>query len=60
MRQGAGRLIRRGTDRGVVAILDSRIKTKSYGGIFSDSLPECDRTLSLKEFTKKYKVWIKG
>ncbi|MCL1833235.1 MAG: ATP-dependent DNA helicase, partial [Leptospirales bacterium] len=59
MRQGAGRLIRRGTDRGVVAILDSRIKTKSYGGIFSDSLPECDKVLSLKEFTKKYKALMK-
>ncbi|MCL1864739.1 MAG: ATP-dependent DNA helicase [Spirochaetes bacterium] len=56
MRQGAGRLIRRGTDRGVVAILDSRIKTKGYGAIFSDSLPECERSFSLKEFTKKYKA----
>jgi ATP-dependent DNA helicase DinG len=59
MRQGAGRLIRRGTDRGVVAILDSRIKTKSYGEIFSSSLPECDKVLSLKEFTKKYKALMK-
>jgi ATP-dependent DNA helicase DinG len=58
MRQGAGRLIRRGTDRGIVAILDSRIKTKNYGEIFSDSLPECERALSLKEFTKKYKALV--
>jgi ATP-dependent DNA helicase DinG len=57
-RQGAGRLIRRGTDKGVVAILDSRIKTKNYGGIFSDSLPECERALSLKEFIRKYKELI--
>jgi ATP-dependent DNA helicase DinG len=55
MRQGAGRLIRRGTDRGIVAILDSRIKRKSYGGIFSDSLPECERAFDLNDFTKKYK-----
>ena len=55
MKQGAGRLIRRGTDRGIVAVLDSMIKTKSYGSIFTDSLPACDRVLSLKELTEKYK-----
>jgi ATP-dependent DNA helicase DinG len=58
MRQGAGRLIRSGTDQGIVAILDSRITTKSYGGIFSDSLPECERVFNLKDFTKKYKELI--
>jgi ATP-dependent DNA helicase DinG len=33
-RQGAGRLIRTATDRGVVMILDSRIISKSYGSSF--------------------------
>ncbi|MDO4791257.1 MAG: ATP-dependent DNA helicase, partial [Buchananella hordeovulneris] len=42
--QGAGRLVRRSTDRGVVAILDSRIATKSYGGFLRDSLPGFWRT----------------
>ncbi|MDA1362730.1 ATP-dependent DNA helicase [Glycomyces luteolus] len=38
--QGAGRLIRRTTDRGVVAILDSRLETsRSYGKFLRDSLP---------------------
>ncbi|MCH7229415.1 ATP-dependent DNA helicase [Glycomyces sp. L485] len=38
--QGAGRLIRRTTDRGVVAILDSRLETsRSYGRFLRDSLP---------------------
>ncbi len=55
MKQGAGRLLRRGTDKGIVAVLDSRIKTKGYGAIFSDSLPDCERAGSLKELTKKYK-----
>lgn len=59
MKQGAGRLLRRGTDRGIVAILDSRIKTKSYGAIFSGSLPECEKTGSLKELTAKYKKLLK-
>ncbi|HPJ35095.1 MAG TPA: helicase C-terminal domain-containing protein [Spirochaetota bacterium] len=55
MKQGAGRLIRRSTDRGIVAVLDSRIKTKGYGATFDSSLPECGRALSLKELTEKYK-----
>ncbi|MDO5618730.1 ATP-dependent DNA helicase [Kocuria sp.] len=37
--QGAGRLIRSGSDRGVVAILDSRIATARYGGFLRASLP---------------------
>lgn len=40
-RQGFGRLIRTATDRGLVAILDPRVKTKNYGRIFLDSLPAC-------------------
>jgi ATP-dependent DNA helicase DinG len=39
MRQGFGRLIRRGSDRGVVAILDRRILTKGYGGRILAALP---------------------
>lgn len=58
MKQGAGRLIRRGTDKGIVAILDSRIRTKSYGSIFSESLPDCEKVYNLKELTKKYKRLI--
>ncbi|GMA31744.1 ATP-dependent DNA helicase [Litorihabitans aurantiacus] len=37
--QGAGRLIRSTTDRGVVAVLDSRIATARYGGFLLRSLP---------------------
>jgi ATP-dependent DNA helicase DinG len=39
--QGFGRLIRRKTDFGVVAIFDNRIVTKQYGRLFMESLPEC-------------------
>jgi predicted DnaQ family exonuclease/DinG family helicase len=38
--QGFGRLIRTRTDRGVVAIFDKRLLTKSYGPLFIESLPE--------------------
>ena len=37
--QGAGRLIRTTTDRGVVAILDPRLVTARYGGFLRASLP---------------------
>ena len=38
--QGAGRLIRRSTDRGVVAVLDSRLhRSRSYGAFLRRSLP---------------------
>jgi ATP-dependent DNA helicase DinG len=37
--QGAGRLLRRVDDRGVVAILDSRMATARYGGYLRSSLP---------------------
>lgn len=39
LRQGFGRLIRSGEDRGVVAVLDSRIAHRRYGRYFLDSLP---------------------
>jgi ATP-dependent DNA helicase DinG len=37
--QGAGRLIRTTSDRGVVAVLDSRLATARYGGFLRASLP---------------------
>jgi ATP-dependent DNA helicase DinG len=39
LKQGFGRLIRTTQDRGVVAILDSRIRRKGYGKVFLRSLP---------------------
>jgi ATP-dependent DNA helicase DinG len=37
--QGAGRLLRRADDRGVVAVLDSRMATARYGAYLRASLP---------------------
>ncbi|MBI5368207.1 MAG: ATP-dependent DNA helicase [Planctomycetes bacterium] len=45
LRQGFGRLIRRKTDHGSVAILDSRLLRKRYGRTVLDSLPECPRVV---------------
>ena len=40
-KQGAGRLIRNKTDEGIIAILDNRILTKTYGRYFYNALEEC-------------------
>ena len=39
LKQGFGRLIRRRDDRGIVAILDARVVTRTYGRVFLDTLP---------------------
>jgi len=52
LKQGVGRLIRTKTDRGVIAILDPRIISRSYGKTFSRSLPECRFTTALKQVEK--------
>ena len=44
MAQGAGRLIRTSTDRGVVAVLDPRLEGTSYAGFIQASLPPMWRT----------------
>ncbi|MBI5511964.1 MAG: ATP-dependent DNA helicase [Deltaproteobacteria bacterium] len=49
LRQGFGRLIRRKTDRGLVAVLDRRLLSRSYGPVFLQSLPECPRLQTLAE-----------
>jgi ATP-dependent DNA helicase DinG len=41
LKQGFGRLIRSKSDRGIVVLLDSRIKTKRYGKLFLAALPSC-------------------
>lgn len=42
-RQGFGRLIRRGDDKGAVVVLDRRIIEKKYGRIFTSSVPMTKR-----------------
>ncbi|MFW6169778.1 MAG: ATP-dependent DNA helicase [Planctomycetota bacterium] len=41
LRQGFGRLIRSRSDHGMVVILDPRVRTKPYGRVFLESLPDC-------------------
>jgi ATP-dependent DNA helicase DinG len=49
LKQGAGRLIRDETDRGVLMICDPRMITKTYGKRIWQSLPPMKRTRELKE-----------
>jgi ATP-dependent DNA helicase DinG len=49
LKQGFGRLIRTKTDRGVLALLDSRIERMPYGKIFLESLPQYATAHDLRE-----------
>ncbi|MGI8469606.1 MAG: ATP-dependent DNA helicase [Pyrinomonadaceae bacterium] len=49
LKQGIGRLIRSATDKGVIAILDPRLRTKGYGKDFLNSLPRMRITSELKD-----------
>ncbi|VAW36387.1 DinG family ATP-dependent helicase YoaA [hydrothermal vent metagenome] len=44
LKQGAGRLIRSETDKGILVICDKRIMTKAYGQQFINSLPNMQKT----------------
>ena len=52
LKQGAGRLIRDPSDKGVLVICDNRLVTKPYAKTFVGSLPDMKRTRSLDEVEK--------
>ena len=52
LKQGFGRLIRKKTDKGVVSILDSRMRRRGYGKQFIESLPSCRVVNQLGEVRK--------
>jgi ATP-dependent DNA helicase DinG len=49
LKQGLGRLIRTATDRGILAVLDSRLTTKGYGKRFLSSLPPARQVTSIQQ-----------
>jgi len=55
LKQGAGRLIRSESDRGVLVICDSRILKKSYGKIFLNSLPKMPLVGDIREVKAFFK-----
>jgi ATP-dependent DNA helicase DinG len=56
LKQGLGRLIRSTTDRGVLAVLDPRLTTKSYGRLFLKSLPQCRVTSNIEELSRMFET----
>ena len=54
LKQGLGRLIRSATDRGVLAILDPRLRTKAYGRLFLESLPPCRVTSQIEDIARVF------
>jgi ATP-dependent DNA helicase DinG len=54
LKQGIGRLIRSKTDRGVIALLDTRLRTKSYGRDFLNSLPRTRITGDLADVARMF------
>jgi len=58
-KQGFGRLIRSKTDRGVMVVLDRRIKSKAYGRAFLESLPPCQvEEAPLDELPQRIAAWL--
>jgi ATP-dependent DNA helicase DinG len=55
LQQGLGRLIRHRSDRGVLAILDPRLKTMGYGRRFLGSLPPAPVTHDLSAVERFFK-----
>lgn len=54
LKQGFGRLVRTSSDRGIVAVLDRRVRTRSYGPRFMASLPPARR---FTEFDDLHRWW---
>ena len=54
LKQGIGRLIRSTTDKGVIAILDPRLRTKGYGRDFLNSLPRIRITSNIEDVEKMF------
>ena len=56
LRQGIGRLIRNREDRGLLAILDTRLTQKEYGRHFLASLPPAPRTDRFEEVERFFSM----
>jgi len=56
LQQGLGRLIRHRHDRGVLAVLDPRLRTMGYGRRFLDSLPPAPVTSDIRDIERFFLV----
>jgi ATP-dependent DNA helicase DinG len=53
--QGLGRLLRHRTDRGVLAVLDPRLRTMGYGRRFMEALPPARRTHRIDDVARFFR-----
>lgn len=60
LKQGIGRLIRSKSDKGVIALLDSRLRTKGYGKDFLNSLPKTKITTELNDVSQLFQKFEKS
>ena len=60
LKQGVGRLIRDDNDKGLLMICDPRLRTKSYGGTFLDSIPRVPRTSKLDVVERFFEILNKN
>jgi len=61
LKQGFGRLIRRGTDRGAVVILDGRISSRDYGRAFLEVLPPAARYRGpVERVGERIEAWLEA
>ncbi|HEY7295136.1 MAG TPA: helicase C-terminal domain-containing protein [Dehalococcoidia bacterium] len=59
-KQGFGRLIRQKSDRGVLVVLDRRVRSKSYGKTFLASLPDCTQAdAPLAQLPVHVRKWLR-
>lgn len=56
LKQGAGRLIRDETDRGVLVICDPRLLKRGYGHLFLESMPPMARTRELEDVVRFFQA----
>jgi ATP-dependent DNA helicase DinG len=57
LKQGFGRLIRRKSDRGIVAILDARIRRRGYGKVIIRSLPPVPVLSKIDSLKRHFEQW---
>ncbi len=57
LKQGFGRLIRTARDEGTVVILDPRVRSKSYGKLFLESLPDCRLSVESADDDPRAAAW---
>jgi DNA polymerase-3 subunit epsilon/ATP-dependent DNA helicase DinG len=58
-KQGFGRLIRSRTDRGVMVVLDRRLRSRRYGESFVRSLPDCTfRDVLMRDLGGEASAWL--